>query len=65
MYELERLLSEISSTDTVSLNGVSYAVKNCIAAASEDTLKMTMYVVNSKGKLLKISVESVDLLKGY
>ena len=61
MYGIEGLMTTIENNHVVILNGVSYAVNNCIGAVDGDIIKIMMYLVNDSGHLIKVSVESVDI----
>lgn len=61
MYGIEGLMNTIEDNHVIILNGVSYAVNNCIGAVDGEIIKIMMYLTNDHGQLIKVSVESVNI----
>ena len=61
MYGIEGLMNTIEDNHVIILNGVSYAVNNCIGAVDGEIIKIMMYLTNDHGQLIKVSVESINI----
>lgn len=61
MYGIEGLMNTIEDNHVVILNGVSYAVNNCIGAVDGEIIKIMMYLTDDRGQLIKVSVESINI----
>ena len=61
MYGIEGLMNTIEDNHVIILNGVSYAVNNCIGAVDGEIIKIMMYLTNDHGQSIKVSVESVNI----
>lgn len=60
MFGLEGIINTIGNNHVLILNGVDYAVNNCVGAIDDEVIRIIMYITNDKGQLIKVSVESVN-----
>lgn len=60
MFGLEGIINTIDNNHVLILNGVDYAVNNCVGAIDDEVIRIIMYITNDKGQLIKVSVESVN-----
>lgn len=61
MFGIEGIMNTIGDNHVLILNGVGYAVNNCVGAIDDEVIKIMMYITNDKGQLIKVSVESVNI----
>ena len=61
MFGIEGIMNAIGDNHVLILNGVGYAVNNCVGAIDDEVIKIMMYITNDKGQLIKVSVESVNI----
>ena len=61
MFGIEGIMNTIGDNHVLILNGVGYAVNNCVGAIDDEGIKIMMYITNDKGQLIKVSVESVNI----
>ena len=60
MFGIEGIINTIDNNHVLILNGVDYAVNNCVGAIDDEVIRIIMYITNDKGQLIKVSVESVN-----
>ena len=61
MFGIEGIMNTIGDNHVLILNGVGYAVNNCVGAIDDEVIKIMMYITNDQGQLIKVSVESVSI----